>query len=163
MTRVEMGQEVFLHASDIQLLDDTTIDLILAWQPDIVLAAGPPLYLDRLAQKETERARNNALRLGEVVPMLILDHHLMRSSAGLEWLDTLSEELGKQLYCVADFMHQPRCLLEADRIQLYESMPVLESTGMNILSQAKLIRKYTGNRRSLKVGILCNELHFCRA
>ncbi|MEA1888608.1 MAG: hypothetical protein U9N50_02335 [Pseudomonadota bacterium] len=126
MTRVEMGQEVFVYASDIQLLDDATIDLILAWQPDIVLAAGPPLYLDRLAQKEQKRARNNALRLGEVVPMLILDHHLMRSSAGPEWLDMLSAELGKQLFCVADFMHQPRRLLEADRVQLYESMPVPE-------------------------------------
>jgi len=126
MTRVEMGQEVFVHASDIQLLDNATIDLILAWQPDIVLAAGPPLYLDRLVQEERKRAWSNALRLGEVVPMLILDHHLMRSSAGPEWLDTLSAKLGKQLYCAADFMHQPRCLLEADRVQLYESMPVPE-------------------------------------
>lgn len=126
MTRVAMGQNVFVHASDIQLLDNATIDLILDWQPDIVLAAGPPLYLDRLVQGERERAWSNALRLGEVVPMLILDHHLMRSSAGLEWLDTISAELGKQLYCAADFMHQPRCLLEANRVKLYESMPVPE-------------------------------------
>lgn len=126
MTRVAMGQEVFVHASDIQLLDDGAIDLILAWQPDIVLAAGPPLYLDRLVQDERERAWRNALRLGEVLPMLILDHHLMRSNVGPEWLDTLSAELGKQLYCAADFMHQPLRLLEADRVKLYQIMPVPE-------------------------------------
>jgi len=42
MTRVDMGTQVFVHASDIQLLDDATIDKILMWQPDIVFTAGPP-------------------------------------------------------------------------------------------------------------------------
>jgi uncharacterized protein len=134
MTRVEMGHEVFVHASDIQLLDDATIDLILNWQPDIVLAAGPPLYLDRLSQKQRERARNNALRLGEAVPIVIIDHHLMRSTNGLEWLDSLSAELGKQFYCAADFMHQPRLLLEAERVQLYADMPVPQHWHENYFS-----------------------------
>jgi predicted metallo-beta-lactamase superfamily hydrolase len=48
--------------------------------------------------------------------MPILDHHLKCYSAGLEWLDTLSAETGKKLYCAADFMHQACRLLEAERI-----------------------------------------------
>ncbi|MEA1889463.1 MAG: hypothetical protein U9N50_06765 [Pseudomonadota bacterium] len=50
MTRVEMGSQVFVHASAIQLLDDTAVDKVVDWQPDIVLATGPPLYLDRLSK-----------------------------------------------------------------------------------------------------------------
>jgi 5-methylthioadenosine/S-adenosylhomocysteine deaminase len=45
MTRVELGSAVFVHASDIQLLEMAAIDQILAWQPQIVLVADPPLYL----------------------------------------------------------------------------------------------------------------------
>ncbi len=63
MTRIEMDNKVFVHASDIQLLDDPTIDQIIDWQPDIALAAGPPLYLDRLSKMERERAWDNAQRI----------------------------------------------------------------------------------------------------
>ncbi|MGC9395912.1 MAG: hypothetical protein ACP5J4_13790 [Anaerolineae bacterium] len=45
MTRIEWGDAVFVHASDIQLLDGKAVSFILDWQPDIVLAGGPPLYL----------------------------------------------------------------------------------------------------------------------
>lgn len=44
LTRVGLGGRSFVHASDIQLLDTATIDLILGWAPSRVLAAGPPLY-----------------------------------------------------------------------------------------------------------------------
>ncbi len=124
MTRVDMGNRVFVHASDIQLLDDLTVDRVLDWQPDIVLAAGPPLYLDRLSKVERERAWNNALRLARDVEVVVLDHHLMRSQEGAVWLDKVSEAVGKKVYCAADFMCLPRQLLEAERVQLYEKMPV---------------------------------------
>ncbi len=63
MTRVEMGTYVFVHASDFQLLDGQTVDQVINWQPDIVLAAGPPLYLDRLSKAERKHAWINAVRL----------------------------------------------------------------------------------------------------
>jgi predicted metallo-beta-lactamase superfamily hydrolase len=126
MTRIETAGQVFVHASDIQLLDDPTIDQVIEWQPDIVLAAGPPLYLDRLSSKERQTAWCNAVRLAQHIDVLILDHHLMRSEEGAVWLDTLSATLGKKVYCAADYMGQPRCLLEAERVQLYEQMPVAE-------------------------------------
>ncbi|MEA3404344.1 MAG: hypothetical protein U9R28_01220, partial [Pseudomonadota bacterium] len=53
-----------------------------------------------------------------------LDHHLMRSEEGADWLDRLSSKVGKKVYCAADFMNRPRQLLEADRQQLYEELPV---------------------------------------
>ena len=124
MTRIETDGRVFVHASDIQLLDDDTVDRIIDWRPDIMLAAGPPLYLDRLNRTERERARNNAVRLVQGIDVVILDHHLMRSKEGAVWLDELSAAVGKKVYCAADYMGRPRRLLEAERSQLYGEMPV---------------------------------------
>lgn len=124
MTRIEMGPQVFVHASDIQLLDASTVDLVIDWQPDVLLAAGPPLYLDRLRKAERQRAWDNALRLAKGIENVIIDHHLMRSEEGLVWLDALSATVGKKVYCAADYMGRKRCLLEAERVRLYEEMPV---------------------------------------
>lgn len=127
MTRVDMGSRVFVHASDIQLLNDAAVDQILRWQPDIVLVAGPPLYLERLGESERACAWKNALRLAQNIEVVILDHHLMRSEEGLEWLDRLSDRVGRPVMCAADFMQRPRLMLEADRKRLYEEMPVPEN------------------------------------
>ena len=123
MTRIEDG-EVFVHAPDIQLLDDDTVSEIIDWKPDIVLAGGPPIYLFRLSKDQITRAWHNAERLCQAIDRVILDHHLMRSHEGIEWLNRLSSKAGKPVMCAADFMHKRRLLLEADRECLYEKMPV---------------------------------------
>ncbi len=123
MTRIE-DDIVFVHTSDIQLLDDDTVDLVLEWQPDILLVGGPPLYLGQLSLTLRNRAWKNAVRLAGSVDILILDHHLMRSLEGLQWLDRLSSESGRRVFCAADFMGVPRRLLEAERKMLYEKIPV---------------------------------------
>ncbi|MBN2839760.1 MAG: hypothetical protein JXP37_02245 [Coriobacteriia bacterium] len=124
MTRVECGDDVFVHASDIQLLDGTAVDRVLALRPSIVLAAGPPLYLPGLGEAERELAFDNAVRLARAVETVILDHHLMRSTEGERWLDEVSAEAGARVLCAADYMGQPRQLLEARRVELYQAMPV---------------------------------------
>jgi len=126
MTRIEWEDTVFVHASDIQLLDGEAVSLILDWQPDVVLAGGPPLYLSWLSPRRREMAWRNARRLARHVDTLILDHHLLRCEEGLSWLDRLSSETGHRVICAADFMERPRRLLEARREQLYEEMPVHE-------------------------------------
>lgn len=124
MTRIDLDRSVFVHASDIQLLDGPTVDRVIDWRPDILLAAGPPLYLQRLSEAEQETAWENALRLARSIDTVILDHHLMRSEAGAVWLDALSAAVERKVYCAADFMKQPRQLLEAQRAGLYDRMPV---------------------------------------
>jgi predicted metallo-beta-lactamase superfamily hydrolase len=126
MTRLEDTDGVFVHASDIQLLDEEAVSLILAWRPNIALVGGPPLYLSWLSLEQRQRAWENALRLARGVETLILDHHLLRSEKGLSWLDRLSSETGHRVICGADFMGYPRRLLEARRRQLYEEMPLPE-------------------------------------
>ena len=126
MTKLEEGKEVFVHASDIQLLNDEAVSQILSWAPNIVLVGGPPLYLSKLSKNQIKRAWINAKKLACKIDILILDHHLMRSYEGLRWLKHLSLETGKKVICAADFMKRPRMLLEAKRKQLYKDIPVPE-------------------------------------
>ncbi len=124
MTRIQCGDEVFVHASDIQLLDSSAIDRILSYRPSTVLTAGPPLYLRSLSVSDRQAAFENAIRLARGVETLILDHHVMRSLDGIEWLDEVSAEAGRRVYCAADYMGQSHQLLEARRAELYVTMPV---------------------------------------
>jgi hypothetical protein len=126
MTKLEEGRDVFVHASDIQLLNNEAIFKILSWSPKIVLASGPPLYLSKLSKNQIKRAWINAEQLSCKVGILILDHHLMRGYEGAMWLKRLSLKTGKRVICAADFMRRPRMLLEAKRKQLYKDMPVPE-------------------------------------
>ena len=145
MTRIHMGDRIFLHTSDIQLLDPATVDFIIAWKADIVLAGGPPLYLGRLNQELRKVAWENSIRLAGNVETLILDHHLMRDEQGPAWLEGLSKEVGKQVYCSADFMGKQRLLLEAKRTKLYETMPVStnwhEQYAQGLFSAEEYLRK----------------------
>ena len=126
MTRIQEGDKIFVHASDIQLLDNETISLILNWHPTIVLASGPPLYLHYLSLKQRRDAWDNAVRLAKSVKTLILDHHLLRCEEGRRWLDDLLSKTGHRVICAADFMERPRLLLEAWRQRLYRELPVPE-------------------------------------
>ena len=125
MTLVEEDRR-FLHAPDIQLLHDQTVSRILEWQPDILLAGGPPLYLSRFSEEQINRAWQNALRLARGVDLFILDHHLLRGNEGITWLDQLSSAAGKRVLCAADFMGKGRTFMEAKRENLYQSLPVPE-------------------------------------
>ncbi len=123
MTRIAEDGDVFVHASDIQLMSEQAIDQILAWHPDVVLAAGPSIYRHpTYAQQKV--AWDNAVRLARAVGVLILDHHLMRSTEGARFLHRLSGVTGHKVMCAADFMGHRRMLLEARRRELYREMPV---------------------------------------
>jgi len=124
MTRIEEEKEVFVHASDIQMLSDEAIEQILAWHPTMVLASGPPIYLPSLTWRKKETALRRTLRLAREVDTLILDHHLMRSREGEKWLDWVSSITNHKIICAADFMGQNRNLLEADRVSLYKKISV---------------------------------------
>ncbi len=126
MTRITDPETIFVHASDIQLLDQTAVDILLAWHPDIVLASGPPVYLNRLSPAEQQKAWAHAVELARGVDTLILDHHLLRCRDGIVWLDRLRQQTGRNVICAADFMKTPRCFLEAWRKELYEDLPVPE-------------------------------------
>ncbi|MEA1993466.1 MAG: MBL fold metallo-hydrolase [Euryarchaeota archaeon] len=120
MTRISDQETVFVHASDIQLLNKRAIRKIVKWQPTVVLASGPPIYLPFISLEQKRKARKNAKKLAEEVDTVIIDHHLLRCKKGVSWLDSLPSNV----VCAADFMDTPRCFLEAWRKRLYNEMPV---------------------------------------
>ncbi len=124
MTRVRDGGEVFVHGSDIQLLDEATVDAIIAWKPDVVFVAGPPIYLPVLDKETRMRAFANGVRLAQATGLLIVDHHLMRCEAGKEWLDALRENSKSRVVDGATFMGVEPRRLEANRKRLYKRFPV---------------------------------------
>jgi predicted metallo-beta-lactamase superfamily hydrolase len=126
MTRIEEDGEIFVHASDIQLTDAETIEKILDWKPDIVLVSGPPLYRYSSSSLQTlsEGAWRNALSLSENIDVLIIDHHVLRSGEGIEWLEKLKRKAKGDILCAADFMKREPIFLEAWRKELYEWLPV---------------------------------------
>lgn len=125
MTRIEDDSHVFVHTSDIELLNKESIEIILSWKPDIVFADGPPIYR-KLPDRQLRIAWKNALTLAENVETLIIDHHLMRCIRGIQWIKKLSLATGNKVMCAADFMKRPRMMLEALRKKLYRDMPVPE-------------------------------------
>ena len=150
MTRVEDAHEVFVHASDIQLLDSAPVEQILAWKPDVVLASGPPLYLRHLSSKKRKRARENALLLSQEISTLILDHHLLRSAEGYRFLEDLSASASHKIICAADYMGRKRLPLEAWRQRLYREMTVPEGWH-KIYSQGKADMDPYGKWRDLDI------------
>jgi uncharacterized protein len=124
MTRICEEDEVFVCTSDIQLLDREAVLKVLAWKPTIVFASGPPLYLSHRIPEIGKEAFENALLLAENVDTLILDHHLLRSFEGYQWLKDLGRKVENRVLCAAEFMRKKPELLEAQRKDLYEKMPV---------------------------------------
>jgi uncharacterized protein len=124
MTRICEGDEAFVHSSDIQLLDRETVLKVLAWEPTIVFASGPPLYLSHRIPEAGNEASENAFLLANHVDTLILDHHLLRSFEGYSWLKGLDKKVENRVLCAAEFMGKEPELLEAQRKILYEKIPV---------------------------------------
>jgi uncharacterized protein len=118
MCRIRDADKSFVHASDIQFLDDLAVDQILSWQPDVLFASGPPLYLLGHRPSSLKLARKRIALVASNVGQLVLDHHLMRSATGAAWLDSLSQD-HSNISNAADFEDQPRNLLEDRRKKLW--------------------------------------------
>ena len=127
VSKIKVGNKNFVHASDIQLLSRKAINEVVKLKADIVLASGPPIYLPHLSAEDRKNARNNALKLSNEVPLLIIDHHLLRCQEGLQWLRNLDREANNRIVCAADVMKHPPQLLEARRCELYQKMPVKDN------------------------------------
>lgn len=53
-----------------------------------------------------------------------MDHHLLRSKEGIEWLRRLASTTKNKILCAADFMEREPLLLESWRRELYEEIPI---------------------------------------
>jgi predicted metallo-beta-lactamase superfamily hydrolase len=130
MTVIKCGDFSMVHASDTQgPMEKPTTDWILGQKPDVLLLAGPPTYLspDRVTVEIISEAAANLKTLTAAIPMVIIDHHLLRDQAWVDWLDPVRQHAsdhGHQLMTVAEVLGLPDNLLEATRKTLYEKTPV---------------------------------------
>ncbi|MEW6592181.1 MAG: MBL fold metallo-hydrolase [Candidatus Hadarchaeota archaeon] len=130
MLSVKTEDAVLVHASDVQgPIERGTLQLILNENPSAVILGGPPLYLQgfRVEPGDMARALENIKELVSRVPLVVVDHHLLRS---LDYLDFLkpaaseAEKKGHRLSTASELVgHEPQ-LLEARRRELHANEPV---------------------------------------
>jgi predicted metallo-beta-lactamase superfamily hydrolase len=132
MTTVESQEQKVLHASDVQgPMAKQTARIILKENPKQLILGGPPVYLEGVKVDKTpiRDGLKNAAMLAGKIPMLLFEHHLLRSE---DWRDRAklvydaARKAGNTVSTAAEYAEQPPKILEAIRPQLYEQEPPTE-------------------------------------
>jgi predicted metallo-beta-lactamase superfamily hydrolase len=128
-TVIESGSEKFIHASDIQgPISETALQFILSERPSAVIVGGPPTYLAgyKASEDSIKRGMSNLAMIAKKVPLVVVDHHLLRAQESLQELSVISAEvkpLGGSIMTAAEYIGEQPRLLEANRRKLYEENP----------------------------------------
>jgi len=129
MLTIEYEDERFSYASDVQgpILHETLTE-ILSLKPNILIIGGPPVYLSGISvtEKTINLAIDNLVELVKKVPIIVLEHHLLRTE---KWKDAIqpvlkaAEEVGHKVLTAAEFSGKDNYILEFKRKELYEDRP----------------------------------------
>jgi len=129
MTIIEYGDEKILFAPDVQgPMSDDTLRIILNESVRLAIIGGPPLYLAdfRVSPEAIEHALRNLATLSRHVPIIILDHHLLREKNWRQRLKSVfdaSSSVGHKILTAAEYVGESDNLLEASRNILFETEP----------------------------------------
>jgi len=120
-----------VHAPDVQgPMYRESLEYILSQDPDLLLIGGPPTYISfKLEEKDLRNARENLKALAKKVPILVIDHHLLRSTEYLDFLEPIAkvaDERGHEVMTASELIGIEPNLLEANRKELHEEEPVGE-------------------------------------
>jgi predicted metallo-beta-lactamase superfamily hydrolase len=132
MLTVESNEEKFMYAPDVQgPISNGTCKLILSENPDLLIIGGPPLYLAGFKVKEEAIAHGleNLVKIAESVPVIVLEHHLLRAENWREYAEPAFEaarRTGHKVVSAAEFLGKQNNLLECKRRKLYEGEPPTE-------------------------------------
>ncbi len=132
MVVVEFGEERFMFAPDIQgPMSKHTLELILAAEPTAVMLGGPPLYLGgfRVEVSQLEAGLKNLERIVEAVPLVILEHHVLRDESWrpkMEMVFQKANQTGHIIQTAAEYAGKENLFLESKRKQLYQDHPTSE-------------------------------------
>jgi predicted metallo-beta-lactamase superfamily hydrolase len=125
MTVVEHGGERFMFAPDIQgPISMHTLELILAAEPTVIMLGGPPLYLGgfRVEMAQLEQGLRNLEQIVEEVPLVILEHHVLRDEAWRPKMEVVFQKAfrsGHRILTAAEYVGKENLFLESKRKQLY--------------------------------------------
>ncbi len=128
MVSIEHDDEKLLYASDVQgPMASSTLQLILAQNPQVTVVGGPPTYLgDLVNQKDVQRGLRNLERLAEKIPLTILDHHILRDERWETFTRSICDSAAEADHAVvtaAEFLKRKNNLLECQRKRLFEVEP----------------------------------------
>ncbi|MDF1538069.1 MAG: hypothetical protein P1Q69_04120 [Candidatus Thorarchaeota archaeon] len=126
-TLVEYGDHKVLFAPDVQgPISKKTLSYILNQDANLIILGGPPVYLKRFSEHESQAALYSLTTLATVTSFLVVDHHLMRSADWKNWIApirSVAERSGNELLCMADLAGVKPLLLESERNALYTDNP----------------------------------------
>lgn len=139
-TTIECENERVTFAPDVQgPMYDATFKMIVAEKPQLLIIGGTPVYLAdfRVTETQIEKGLECLRRLTANVPLIILEHHLLRAENWREHSKTIFEAAhnsGNKVVSAAEFLGKEDNLLEARRKHLFE----VEPTGAGFTKWAKI-------------------------
>jgi len=128
-TAIESRSEKFIHASDVQgPISETALAFILSERPSAIIVGGPPTYLSgvKVSEDSIRRGMSNLATVAKRVPLVVVDHHLLRAQDSLQELSAMSAEArssGGSVMTAADYIGEKPKLLEANRRVFYQEKP----------------------------------------
>ena len=123
---VERSDEKFVFAPDVQgPIDLETVRVILDERPSLLIMGGPPTYLRGFKVRDEffQTAMQNMQKLASEIETLVIDHHVLRDEAWLEFLQPVrevAEKHGNRLITAAQLIKEESRPLEYRRKRLYE-------------------------------------------
>ena len=146
---VREGSTCFLYSSDIVgACRDEHMEFILSENPDTLYLDGPLTYMlgRGFSLEDLRTSVSNINRLLEMPKLetLIIDHHLLRDK---NWKNEMravyvkAESVGKKVVTLAGFLQKEEQLLEARRVELFETQPVLASEPLLRSSAFHLVKE----------------------
>jgi predicted metallo-beta-lactamase superfamily hydrolase len=129
MVIITYRSEKILFAPDVQgPISKETLRMILVEKPNLAIIGGPPLYLAdyKINPENLDSATKNLESISELVPVTILDHHLLRDENWKNLMQSvldLANDMGHRMFTAAEFLGFKNNLLESRRKNLYETEP----------------------------------------
>lgn len=133
MTTVESGGERIMHTSDVQgPMSSQTLKMILSQSLSLIILGGPPTYLGGIKVNNDliKKAILNASKIASTVPVVLLEHHVLRSEGWREETKVVYEagsEVDHKICSAAEYLGASPHLLESMRPRLHEIEPPSES------------------------------------
>jgi len=137
---VEKAREKVLFAPDVQgPVVEETVDLILEEKPRLLVMGGPPTYLQgyRISDEFFRTATRNMEKILSKIPMVVIDHHLLRDEEWFTFLEPVrksAEKASHKLVTASELVGEEPEPLECKRQSLYEK----EKPSNEFLEWAKL-------------------------
>ncbi|NHJ13246.1 MAG: hypothetical protein EAX95_06185 [Candidatus Thorarchaeota archaeon] len=116
-----------LFAPDVQgPVAQASLDYIVSLAPNAAIIGGPPIYLDKFSRPHGAESLRSLHTLTSKIPLLVVDHHLMRSPSWKTWIASVldsAQSFGHRVLSMAELAGVENECLEANRPELYKQYP----------------------------------------